>query len=420
MILNKLFFKKGFSFFIYKVKNHRVNNHIDPPKNFFLMKTTFTLLGLCTTTFLFFSCEERKQSDAAPKNFTLEVTDSIQIDHLGEMMLVDYDPKTDKYLLATEVLYEYLEVDEQGKILNHHKFSEEGLAPVSQALGLGYFNGDVTVLNPPKGYYQFQDSTKVGEINIPYPYQVIFMYPKLGVFESGNKIYYPKPWPESLAMEMNEGAFYQAMYRMPMIESQDKTTGDTLGMLTLPETSPLLGDQIHGFPVPVYTIDENTLLLSMWFEPRFYVYSKEGDRFVYQKTVEVDIPDWVPITPVPLDQAERFFTENGKKSPGNLTNILVSDDYYIAVYNKGLSETQLSELGDPRTTGLARKKKNPHYAEIFDKNFNQLATNIPFPVTSNFPKVVNGKGELIVSKVAAMSETEDEGVILYKLKLNAE
>jgi hypothetical protein len=57
------------------------------------MKTTFTLLGLCTTTFLFFSCEERKQSDAAPKNFTLEVTDSIQIDHLGEMMLVDYDPK---------------------------------------------------------------------------------------------------------------------------------------------------------------------------------------------------------------------------------------------------------------------------------------------------------------------------------------
>lgn len=384
------------------------------------MKPTLSLLALASATFFLFSCGENKESDTTPKTFSLEIADSLQVDYLGEMMLIDYDPKARKYLLATEVLYEYLEVDEHGKILNHHKFSEEGLAPVSQAMGLGYFNGDVTVLNPPKGYFRFQDSTKVGEINIPYPYQVVFMHPKLGMFESGNKIYYPKPWPESLAIEMNEGSFYQTMYRMPIIESQDKTKGDTLGVLSLPESSPLIGDQIHGFPVPVYTMDKNTLLLSMWFEPRFYVYSKEGDRFEYQKTVEVDIPDWVPYTPVALDKAEIFFTENRKKAPGNLSNLLVSGDYYIAVYNKGLSEAQLSELGDPRTSGLARMKKNPHFAAIFDKDFNQVATNVPFPITSNFPYVVNADGELVVSKVAAMSDTEDEGVILYKLKLKVE
>jgi hypothetical protein len=383
------------------------------------MKSTLSLLALSSATFLFFSCSEIGSS-TAPKTYSLEITDSLQVDYLGEMMLVDYDPKAQKYLLATDMLYEYLEVDEQGKILNHHKFSEEGLAPVSQALGLGYFNGDVTVLNPPKGYFRFQDSTKVGEINIPYPYQVVFMHPKLGMFESGNKIYYPKPWPESLAFEMNEGSFYQTLYTMPIIESLDKTTGDTLGVLRLPESSTLIGDQVHGFPVPVYTMDKNTLLLSMWFEPRFYVYTKEGDRFEYQKTVEVDIPDWVPYTPAPLDKAEQFFVENGKKAAGNLSNLLVSGDYYIAVYNKGLSEAQLSELGDPRTSGLARMKKNPHFAAIFDKDFNQVATNVPFPITSNFPHVVNADGELVVSKVAAMSDTEDEGVILYKLKLRAD
>jgi hypothetical protein len=383
------------------------------------MKSTLSLLALSSATLLFFSCSE-KESKTAPKTYSLEITDSLQVDYLGEMMLVDYDPKAQKYLLATDMLYEYLEVDEQGKILNHHKFSEEGLAPVSQALGLGYFNGDVTVLNPPKGYFRFQDSTKVGEIKIPYPYQVVFMHPKLGMFESGNKIYYPKPWPESLAFEMNEGSFYQTLYTMPIIESLDKTTGDTLGVLRLPESSTLIGDQVHGFPVPVYTMDKNTLLLSMWFEPRFYVYTKEGDRFEYQKTVEVDIPDWVPYTPAPLDKAEQFFVENGKKAAGNLSNLLVSGDYYIAVYNKGLSEAQLSELGDPRTSGLARMKKNPHFAAIFDKDFNQVATNVPFPITSNFPHVVNADGELVVSKVAAMSDTEDEGVILYKLKLRAD
>jgi hypothetical protein len=384
------------------------------------MKPILTQLALTAMAIGLFSCSENKESNSAPKSFSLEITDSVQVDFLGDMMLLDYDPKADKYLLSTEVYYEYLEVDKQGKILNHHKFSEDGVAPVSQAMGLGYFNGDVTVFNPPKGYYRFQDSTKVGEITIPYPFQIYMMYPKLGVFESGNKIYYPKPWPETLAVNMEEGEFYQTLYRLPIIESQDKTTGDTLGVLSLPETSTLLGDQIHGFPVPVYTQDENKLLLSMWFEPRFYVYTKEGDRFIHEKTVEVNIPDWIPYTPVALDQAERFFAENGKKRIGNLTNILVSGDYYIAVYNRGLSEAQMTEIGKPNDGGIAIRKKNPNYAAIFDKDFNQLATNVPFPITSNYPMVVNGDGELVVSKVAAMSDTEDDGIILYKLKLKVD
>ncbi len=381
------------------------------------MKLNFTQFTFAGFVLILFSCGEKSENSSAAKSFSLEIIDSVAIDYLGEMMLMDYDSKADKYLLATNSYYEYLEVDTRGKILNHHKFSEEGIDPVGQALGLGYFNGDVTVFNPPKGYYRFQDSTKVGEITIPYSYQVIMMYPKLGVFESGNKIYYPKPWPETLAVNMVEGEFYQAMYRLPIIESQDKVTGDTLSALSLPETSDLLGDQIHGFPIPVYTMDEDKLLLSMWFENRFYVYNKVGDQFVYEKTVNVNIPDWIPYTPVPIDKPEQFFLENQKKAPGNLTNILVSGDYYIAVYNKGLSEAAVTELGPPTDGGLAKRRKNPNYAAIFDKDFNQLATNVPFPIASNYPNVVNKDGEFVVSKVAGLSETEDDGIILYKLKL---
>ncbi|REG82517.1 hypothetical protein [Algoriphagus antarcticus] len=384
------------------------------------MTLNLTQLALSSLVFGLLSCGEKTESSFAPKSFSLEITDSVQVDFLGEMMLLDYDPKANKYLLATEFYQEYLEADENGKILNHNKFSEDGIDAVSQPLGLGYFNGDVTVFNPPKGYYRFQDSTKVGEVTIPYTYQVFMMYPKLGVFESGNKIYYPKPWPETLAINMEEGEFYKELYRLPIIESQDKTTGDTLGVLRLPETSVLLGDQVHGFPIPVYTMDKDKLLLSMWFEPRFYVYNKVGDQFVYEKTVDVDIPEWVSYTPVALDKAEQFFSENQKKRPGNLTNILISGDYYIAVYNKGLSEEQVTELGPPTDGGLAMRKKNPNYAAIFDKDFNQLASNVPFPITSNYPMVVNNEGELVVSKVADLSETEDDGIVLFKLKLKAD
>ncbi len=367
-----------------------------------------------------FSCSKSTESNTTPKSFTLEITDSVQIDYLGEMMLIDYDPDEDKYLLTTDVYYEYLEVNDKGEILNHNKFNPEGIDAVETSLGLGYVDGKVTVLTQTSGYYQFVDSSKVGEIPIPYNYQIFMFYPKLGVFRDKDKTYFPSLWPETFAVNMDEGDFYKKLYRLPVLSSLDETKQDTMGVVRLPETSPLLDDQVHGFPIPVYTKTENTLLLSMWLEPRFYVYKQSGDKFDYERTVEVDIPGWVHYDPVPADKAEQFFEGFSKKLSGNLTNFFKVGDNYVVVYNKGISEEQMSELGQPNDGGLARRKKNPNYAAIFDKDFNQLATNVPFPGTSNYPMVVNNEGELVVSKVAGLSETEDDGVILYKLKLTEE
>lgn len=381
------------------------------------MKSVYHFCLLSVFGMLVFSCSPNEQKEEKEKTYSLEIIDSVQVDYLGEMMLLDYDQNSEKYLLATDSYYEYLEVNDEGEILLHNKFSEEGTSPVNQALGLGYFNGNVTVFNPPKGYYYFKDSSKVGELSIPYPHMSFMMYPKLGMFESGNKIYYPKPWPEAMNVNFEEGEFYQALLKMPIIESQDKTTGDTLGILKLPETSELLSDEVHGFPIPVYTMDGDRLLLSMWFEPEIYVYKKAGDGFEYEKTIEIDIPDWVPTTSVSFENADQFFAENQKKRPGNLTNILVVGDYYLAIYNRGLTEDQMKGL-DPRADGgLSVRRKDPNFAAVFDKDFNQVATNVPFPIASNFPMVVNNQGEIVVSKVAGLSETEDDGIILYKLKL---
>ncbi|WPR73578.1 hypothetical protein [Algoriphagus sp. NG3] len=364
-----------------------------------------------------FSCSKSTESNSVSKSFTLEITDSVQIDYLGEMMLIDYDPDSDKYLLTTDVYYEYLEVNDMGEILNHNEFNPEGIDAVETSLGLGYVDGKVTVLTQTGGYYQFVDSSKVGEIPIPYSYQIFMFYPKLGVFRDKDKTYFPSLWPETFAVNMEEGDFYKKLYRLPVLSSLDETHQDTMGVVRLPETSPLLDDQVHGFPIPVYTKTGNALLLSMWLEPRFYVYRQSGDKFEYERTVEVDIPGWVHYDPVPMDKAEQFFEGFSKKLSGNLTNFLKVGDNYVVVYNKGLSEEQVSALGQPNDGGLSRRKKNPNYAAIFDQDFNQLATDVPFPSTSNYPMVVNNEGELVVSKVAGLSETEDDGIILYKLKL---
>ena len=107
------------------------------------------------------SCEGSSVKVKEPTNFSFEITDSVQVDFLGEMMLMDYDSRQEKYLLSSNDFDEYLEVGESGEILNHTKLTPDGLDAVASVLGFGYLDGDVTVLSETGKYLQFRESKKV-------------------------------------------------------------------------------------------------------------------------------------------------------------------------------------------------------------------------------------------------------------------
>ena len=315
----------------------------------------------------------------------------------------------------------YLEVSDKGDVVNRNELSPDGLNAVRYVSGLGYLDGKVAVLTPTDGYYLFQDTTIVGKIAIPYPYRTVVYYEKLGVFSEGNRIYFQKPWPLTMDVSMNNWEFYEKLYGLPIIESLDKTTSDTLSVLTLPESSAFLDGQVHGILLPSYSRFDDLLLLTMKFRPEIYVYQKNGVGYEYLKTVEIEISDWVSYDPVEKDNSAQFYNGMNFKQVGVVSDILKVDDLFVVVYSKGVPEEKMPVgVQDPNTGGLNRRKANPFYAVILDKDFNKLGTDIPFPSTSNFPNVVNKDGELVVSKIAGLSETEDEGGILYKLKLKVE
>lgn len=382
------------------------------------MKTRATKFIAGAAAFIFLSCGRHTEKKGEPLNFSLKITDSVQINFLGELILMDYDSQQDKYLLSTEDQYEYLEVNASGEILNHHKLEPDGIDAVASVVGLGYLDGDVTVLSGTKGYLSFRDSKIIGQITIPYDLQPFMSYPKLGIFNYKAKTYYPKPWPASSKIVIGGGAFYKELYKSPKIEGQNLATGDTINTVFLPETSDLLDGQIHGMPFPVYTQTDDRLLLSTWIEPKIYLYKSRNDGFKYHKTVKINIPGWIAYTPSSSDDPGQFYQHNNNRINGSLVNLLRSEQYYVAVYNKGIAEDKMPEIGDDRNAyGVALQKLNPFYAAIFDHDFNQLGTDVPFPTSSNRPMVVNKEGEFVVSKVAGLSDTEDEGVILYKLRL---
>ncbi|PZX50621.1 hypothetical protein [Algoriphagus chordae] len=386
------------------------------------MKISLSQITSLCLLFAVFSCGRNSEKVAHPDNFSFELVDSIQVDFLGEMKLIDYDAKEDKYLLTTDFTEKYLEIDSEGNILREKDFTTDAKDAVGFVLGSGYLEGEVIILSETKGFLLYQDGNRIGEITVPYKFVPYMIYPKLGAFKYGNRLYYPKPMPESLySLGQEGGKFYSEMYHRPFIEGQDLTSGDTLSALSLPQTSDILDGQMHGMLFPVVSDMENLVLLGTWVEPKIYVYKKVNGDIVYDKTVRIAIPDWVAYTPAELEDREGFYTQNYKRTNGGLVDILQVEDYYVAIYNKGIEENRMPEPDEDRDKyNLAIKMKNPFYAAIFDQDFKQLAVNIPFPATSAAPRVVNRKGEIVVSKDASLSETEDDWIILYKVKLQVE
>lgn len=384
------------------------------------MKIYLSQITSLTLTLGIFSCGGNSEKVNEPVNFSFELVDSVEVDFLGDLKLIDYDAKEDKYLLITSYSEEYLEVDKIGKILTHKEFTSDGLDAVGSILGSGYVDGKVTVLSETKGYLMYRDGLRTDEITIPYTFEPYTFYQKLVVFNYDGKIYYPKPWPSSSAIVIGSPDFYQELYKTPIIEGQTIESKEIISVAALPETTSLQDGQMHGMIFPVFTETENFVLISNWIEPLIYVYRKSNGEIVYDKTVQLEIPDWVRYSPTAKEDLEGFFGQNNKVRTGNLIDILEVEDYFVAVYNKGIDEIKMPEQDADRDKYyLAIKMKNPYYAAVFDKEFNQLAVNVPFPATSAAPRVVNNKGEIVVSKDPSLSETEDDGIILYRLKLTS-
>lgn len=134
----------------------------------------------------------------------------------------------------------------------------------------------------------------------------------------------------------------------------------------------------------------------------------------------MNVSDWVSYDTVEKQDAERFYSGMQSKQIGILHKVLEVEGYYLAVYSKGIPEEKMPDRRDRTTAGLNVRRADLFFAAVFDQDFKQLASDIPFPSASNRPLVVNKNGELVVSKFAGLSETEDEGIILYKLKVKAE
>lgn len=366
-----------------------------------------------------YSCQTGGGKSKENLNFSIEIKDSITVDFLGNYELQDFDAVTERYLLRDSRNYvKYLEVNESGEILTQAELSPEGKYAVGDILGMGYFEGDVTVFSSIGAFMMFKGTEKVGEIPMIKPYTPWMNFAKLGLFEYDGHIYYPNPLSENvMSKDGNPGDFFRAIYRMPVLQRLNPDTRDTLGVMALPNESVWLDGKIHGMVFPMYTVSDSHVIYSPTFGKELYVYQKESGQLNYSKTLLIEDPQFVMDEPFATDDTGEYFVRNQKHRPGQVGDILVWGDYYLVIYKRGVSELKMPTKieGKEQEYFLQIEQMNPFYAAVYSQELNLLASGIPFPTNIQTPRIVNSKNEIVVAKDPNLSETEDDGIVLYVL-----
>ncbi|GMQ29738.1 hypothetical protein [Algoriphagus confluentis] len=376
-------------------------------------------LCLFSSAVFLFSCGP--SATERPPTFSLVLEDSLVIDQLEPRYLIDYDASKGKYLLSNESYYHYLEVDESGEILRKDSIPWDGPNAVSMILGMGYADGKVALATDSKGFLFYENGNPVDQLSIPYAYTSFNFLPKLTLIPWKGGYLYPRFMAESeLEGGFNE-EFYSKTYSDPLFAFQKE--GDSLQfMVSLPEEAQFLDGQFHGSLVLVPYLNGNDFYLLDWIRPEILHYKDEGGEFVYQRTIILPLESWVGYDPVPMNQASSFYESYGKKMPGTVRDIFPIGAYFLVQYQNGIAEDVFPKAKNE--SGRLDPEKiyqlNPPLLAVLDQNLTVLATGIELPGGVNGQLVVDKQGQLIAVKNPSLSSTEEEGLVLYRMKLKVD
>ncbi|WP_373397505.1 hypothetical protein V8V91_23560 [Algoriphagus halophilus] len=345
-------------------------------------------------------------------NFQVEITDSLQIDYLGDLWIQDYDSVSQECVALTKNDQELLFIDSQGEIASTLNIPFEGPNSMQGIFLLSYRNEILHILSSVSGFHFIG---KDGEFkrSILLPYQYIFHNNALDpAFSSlGDQIAYFKPVNFEDLRKGGEVEFVKYLYTAPFLEVMDTVSKEISTTMEFPQTSMYADGNYYFFPFPRIKKLGGNWYLHFDHELKYFVYEEIGEEIVLEKTVDLEVKDAV------LPRAEEFEVamqySMSDQRPATILQLYRLEEKTIVFYKKGIPEKTV-EL-DPTASNL--DQMNQTYAAVFDEENNLIQNGIDVPEGLIFSRAITEDGELLAKKDQVYLGVEEDQVIYYKLKV---
>lgn len=286
----------------------------------------FGLKFLCFLI-LVFSCSEKPESNVQSSEWELVIEDSIQVDYLADIREGTFNDGIGviKDLMSTTLV----KFDTTGKILTQKEFPKEGPGSITFLSTIHFHEGKYFGLSSFSGIFQFDSNLELLEkIEMPFMGESrggAYNKKDIQVWEDNLIFWYPGRNGISPYMDF----FYRDH---PLLEILDLKTKDSKSIVRIPPTSKFSKDEHFGRPEINFTIQHDSLYLSLSNEPLIHVYSL-SDTIFWVKSLDFKPTDF---TQIPGQKEPVTYSQQILLNEARIQGIYSDSSHLIVNYTGGI------------------------------------------------------------------------------------
>ena len=377
-------------------------------------------LSLLFLGFLIQGCSELRENKDGLSHFELVVSDSLLIDYLGKLRILDYDTLSKSYLAWGNENNEALILDDNGAITSTFIFPSDGPEAIPGWINpIGLKDGEIQFFVGQDAFYGYDlEGKRTWKYKPESTYFYINGLKGDPLFSIGEELAFLRPEKGEMDWDGGMGGMFERIYDSPILEVIDTTSNSSRLTMSFPDGSIYKDGNFHFWMFPTVIRYGTEWLLYFKNELKFWVYQEKGNGVEFYKEVSLDISDAISEKGVPFEKVDDYNELTAYDFPGSILEIYRTSEQVLVIYHKGVSE-EIAKQFDRSTADGAREleslKKN--YLAVFDSDFKLLQNDIPVPQGLIFTTVLTENGEILALKHPDFFETEEDQVIYYKLKV---
>lgn len=369
-----------------------------------------------------FACQREKESDfSSEKEIEVGIIDSLEINHLGNLWFIDYDPLSERFLARGKGFRDLLIVSREGEVQSRFTIPSEGPRQVGSITSMDMKGAEIRVLEFGRGLIHFDTGGQIVR-NIQFPF---FGFHLNGIsgdpyFELGEELAFLRPEKYDSQEDVDWDELYesgfQRMYNLPILEVLDTLTMKSRLSMEFPKESIYQDGNYYGWMFPTVIRQEKDWLLFFRGEMKFYHYREMGKEVVFNQTIELKVSDAVPAVGVPFQQMDDLFELETKTVAGRIYSIFPAESGFLVLYKKGFREDELLQFNLHDYEGREEmQRSNPYFLAVFDPEFNLIRNELVLPKGIIYSDFLSPKGNLLGLKDQDYFGVEEEKVIYYEI-----
>ncbi|MFC3416138.1 NHL repeat-containing protein [Algoriphagus hitonicola] len=342
--------------------------------------------------------------------------DSIQVDYMGELTLLDYEPSQQLYVARWNAQEEYVIFDESGQVNHTFKLNEDGPNRIGWVQGINFLDGKLWVMDQVKGIYVFDfDGTFLEKYPTPRDYFYLNGLP-FGAQMLGDEIMYLRPEEGESLKDIP--TMFSNVYSADILEVFNPLTAEVRTTMPFPPNTVYSSGNFYQWTFPNIIKHQDEWILWMLAEQKYFVYQEKEGEIQFVKAVDLALEDAITMPGIPMNRQADWYEEYANVIFGRIEQIYRRENDLVVIYTKGVGEEIASQYNRENTEEwMAFLESIPRYAAIFDGNHQLIQQDLLLPKGVRLSSIATSEGAIIAEKNQEYFGVEEDFLTYYELGL---